>query len=167
MAAHVGTHPLNDTASRRLATATGLALAAAVALWWLGSTRLALDGGSDPGRSSIDALHAAWLVRAMALALLTPRVGVWHGWRPGAAAALALIAPAWPMVVLAWSATAWPLAPVVLAESLLLATGFALSLIGLALRRALSRFELADLAAAALGVTLAAAAWFTRAMWTA
>lgn len=165
MAAHVGTQPLNATASRRLATATGLALAAALALWWLGSTRLALDGGSDPGRSSIDALQAAWLVRAMALALLALRVGVWYGWRPGAAAALALIAPAWPIVLLAWSATAWPLVPVVLAECVLLAAGCALAWLGLGLRRALQRIELADLAATALGAALAAAVWFTRALW--
>lgn len=151
--------------SLRLAAATGLAMAAAVALWWLGSTRLALDGGSDGGRSAAGALHAAWLVRAMSLPIVALRVGTWHGWRAGAAAALALIAPSWPVGVLAWSASTWPIGTMMLAEGLLLAAGLALPLLGSALRRAFARAELADLVAAGSGVALAAAVWFTRAHW--
>jgi hypothetical protein len=165
MVADVGAVAVNELPSRRLAAAMGVAIAAAVAVWWLGSARLALEGGSDAARSSAQALHAAWLARGMALAMLTVRVGAWHGWRPGAAAALALIAPSWPVVVLAWSATASPLTSIVLSECLLLAAGFALPLIGLALRRALARAELADLLAAGVGAALAAVTWSTHARW--
>ena len=47
---------MSDAAARRLDAMTGLALAAAVAVWWLGSTRLALDHGSDASRCADDAL---------------------------------------------------------------------------------------------------------------
>ena len=96
---------MNQALPSRMATMTGLALAAAVALWWLGSSRLALDHGSDPSRSAADALHALLLVRAIVLAMLSLRESTARGWRAGAAAALTLIAPSWPVVVLAWSAS--------------------------------------------------------------
>ena len=156
---------MNETSARRLAAMTGLALAAAVALWWLGSTHLALDKGTDASRPSADALNALWLVRALVLAIVGVRVGASRGWRPGAAATLGLIAPSWPVVVLAWSASTAPLTPVALAESSLLAAGAALPLIGLGLRRVLRQAELADIAATAVGVALAALVWFAHGHW--
>lgn len=156
---------MSEMLARRLAVLSGLALAAAVALWWLGSTRIALDRGADAGRISADALQAAWLARGMVLAMLAVRVGALRGWRPGAAAALGLIAPSWPLVVLAWSASATPLALVILAECVLLAGAAALPLIGLGLRRALPGAQVADLAAAGVGVALAAALWSARGLW--
>ena len=127
----------------RPAAMTGLALAVAVAAWWLTSTRLALDHGTDAGRSAADALNALWLVRGMALAMLGVRAGALHGWRRGATAGLGLIAPSWPLVALAWSASATSLTQVALAELLLLAGSVALPLIGLFLRRSLRSAELA------------------------
>lgn len=143
----------------RLAAATGLVLAAAVALWWLGSTRIALDRGSDAIAGSAAALHAAWLVRGMAIALLGVRVGALRGWRAGAAGALVLVAPMWPVLVLAWSASTASLVHLTLAEGLLLAACVALPMIGIGLRRMLRRPEPAELAATVVGTALAALLW--------
>lgn len=157
---------MNEALSLRLAALAGLALAAATAFWWLGSTRLALDRGSDASRSAVDALQALVLVRGMVLALLSLRLVAHGGWRAGAAAALALIAPAWPVVYLAWSASTTPLAQVAAAECALVAAGLALPLIGLGLRRVLRRTELADAVATATGCALAASVWLARGSWT-
>jgi hypothetical protein len=157
---------MNDVLDRRMAAMTGLVLAAAVALWWLGSTRLALDHSSDAGRASADALQALWLARAIALALLGVRTGALRGWRGGAAAGLALIAPAWPLAVLAWTASATPWIHAAGAEIALLGAAAVLPLIGLGLRRALRQVELAEASGTALGAALASALWFARGLWT-
>lgn len=146
----------------RPAAMTGLALAIAIALWWLGSTRLALDHGTDAGQSAADALSALLLVRGMALAILSVRAGALYGWRQGATAGLGLIAPSWPLVALAWSASAISLTQVALAELLLLAGSAALPLIGLGLRRSVRRVELAAMAGTGVGTALAAALWVAR-----
>ena len=163
-AQHEGTQ-LNEAPAHRLAALTGVALAAALALWWLGSSRLALDDGADASRPAAEALQALWLVRAMALAVLGLRLGAVGRWRAGAAAGLALVAPAWPVLVLAWSASAWPLAQVLLAEGLLLAACAALPLLGLGLRRSLRQPPLAEAAATLVAVALVAGLWFTRGLW--
>jgi hypothetical protein len=158
---------MSEALARRLDALTGLALAAAVALWWLGSTRLAIDHGSDTSRSAASALRVLWVVRGMAVAILAVRLGALRGWRPGAAAALAVIAPSWPVVVLAWAASSAPWTTIAAAECALLAAGLALPLIGAGLRRMLRSPELTDLLATALGATLGAALWFAQGLWTA
>lgn len=153
---------MSEALDRRLAAVTGLALTAAVAAWWLGSTHLALDQGSDASRSAADALQALWLVRGMAVALLSVRGGAVRGWQHAAQAAVGLIAPAWPLLVLLWSASTLSLAQVALMESLLLAAALVLPLLGLGLRRALKQTALADVAATGVGAALLAALWFAR-----
>ena len=44
---------MTDGLTHRLAALTGLALAAVVAIWWLGGTHRALDDGSDATRIGI------------------------------------------------------------------------------------------------------------------
>jgi len=156
---------MSKAPAHRLAAMTGLALAAATAVWWLGSTRLALDHGSDAGRSAVDTLHALVLVRALALAMLSVRAGALHGWRPGMAAGLGLIAPSWPVVMLAWSASSASVTRVALAESLLLAGSAALPLLGRGLRHVLRNAELAVVAGTGVGIALAASVWVTRGFW--
>jgi hypothetical protein len=156
---------MSDTLGRRAAAATGLTLATAVALWWLGSSRIALDRGSDASRCAADALQALWVIRGMVLALLGLRLGALPGGRAGTAAALALVAPAWPVAVLAWSASALPAAQVALAEGLLLAGCAILPWVGQGLRHLLPRADAAELAATALGTALAAAVWLGRGVW--
>ena len=157
---------MNPVPAGRPAAFSGLALAAAAALWWLGSTRLALDDGSDASPRAADALVALWLVRGMALALLSLRAGALRGWRAGAAQSLGLIAPSWPLVVLAWSASTAALTQVALVEGLLLVAGAALPWVGHGLRRVLRRVDLAEATATTLGVALAAALWYLRSLWS-
>jgi hypothetical protein len=142
---------------------TGLALAVAIAVWWVGSTRLALDHGTDTARGAADALKTLWLVRGMALAMLGVRAGSLYGWRRGAKGGLGLISLSWPVVALAWSASAASLALVVLAEVLLLAGSATLPLIGLFLRRSLRRMDAAVMAGTGVGTALAAALWIASA----
>jgi hypothetical protein len=156
---------MSTATDRRLAAGAGLALAAAVALWWLGSTRLALDHGADASRSAADALQALWLARALLLATLGLRAGALQGWRGGSGAALALTAPAWPVVVLAWSASSASPAQAALAEAVLLAGSLALPLAGRGLQRLLPRAGFASVLATALGAALAAAVWLGRSLW--
>ena len=156
---------MNDSKARRLAAWTGITLAGALALWWLGSSRLALDNGADASRPAADVLHALWLVRAMVLALLCPRVAALGGWRAGAASGLAVVAPAWPVLVLAWSASGVPLAQMALAETLLVAACGLLPLLGLGLRRLLRQAAPAEAAAMLVALALIAALWFTRGSW--
>jgi hypothetical protein len=153
-----GKHTI-ETQTDLPAAMTGLVLAVAIAVWWMGSTRLALDHGTDAGRSAADALNALWLVRGMALAILSVRAGALYGWRRGAKAGLGLISLSWPLVALAWSASATSLTQVMLAELLLLVGSAALPLIGLFLRRSLRRVELAVMAGTGVGTALAAALW--------
>ena len=156
---------MNETLARRIAALSGLALAAAVALWWLGSTRIAIDRGSDPGRSSTEALQIAWLARAMLVSALCVRVGASRGWHSGAASALALVVPSWPIVAIAWSASAVPAWPMVFAESFLLAAVVALPAIGHGLRRVVRRLEVVEVIASAIGIALAASVALAHDAW--
>ncbi|MFM9914895.1 MAG: hypothetical protein ACKVOX_03720 [Rhizobacter sp.] len=156
---------MNEARNRRVAALTGLALAGTVALWWLGSTRIALDRGSDAGRLAADALQALWLVRGMALALLGMRAGALCGWRSGTEAQLLMVVPAWPVMVLVWSASAVPLLLTALVELLLMIASVVLPLLGLGLRRALHRVELVDVIATMIGVAMASSAWLARDLW--
>ena len=143
----------------------GLVLAAAVALWWMASTRLALDDGSDASHRAVGMLLALWLLRGMALALLSLRAGALHGWRVGMGHSLALIAPAWPLLVLAWNASTLTLTKMALAEGLLLLAGAVLPLLGHGVGRVLRRLDLAEATATLLGTGLAAALWCSSGLW--
>jgi hypothetical protein len=156
---------MNETLSRRLAAITGLALAGAFALWWLGSTRLALDQASDASRPAADTLNALGLVRGMMLAMLGVRLGALCGWRPGVAAALLLVAPAWPLLALVWSASAVPWTHLALTELLLLSGCVALPLLGHVLSRALRQAELVEVIGTWVGAALTASVWLTRGSW--
>ncbi|MDO9313170.1 MAG: hypothetical protein Q7T97_01325 [Burkholderiaceae bacterium] len=156
---------MNEALDRRVAALTGLALAGAVAWWWLGSTRIALDRASDAGRVAADALQALWLVRGMALAVLGVRSGALRGWRSGMEAQWLLVVPAWPVVVLVWSASTVPLPLAAGVELLLMAASVVLPLMGQGLRRALRRAEPAEVIATAIGLAMACSAWLTRDLW--
>ncbi len=150
---------MTQTAGSRPPAIGGLVLAAAVALWWLASTRLALNDGSDASQRAVGMLLALCLLRGMALALLSLRAGGLHGWRVGIGHSLALIAPAWPLLVLAWNASSLPLTTMALAEGLLLLAGVVLPLLGAGVGRLLRQPDLAEATATLLGTGLAAALW--------
>ena len=149
----------------RMAALTGAAVAAAVAVWWLGSSRLALEDGGDASRPAAQALLALWLVRAMVLALLSLRVAAVAGWRAGARAGLVMLAPAWPVLALVWSASTAPLLPVLLAVLALLVATAPVSLVGLALHKLFRQPPMAEAAATLAGVALASGLWSTRGLW--
>lgn len=144
----------------RTAAATGLIVAAAAAAWWLGSTRLALEGGTDAARSAAGVLRALWLARAIAVAITAPRVAAVRGAAGGIAAAIGSIVPAWPLVALAWAAGRDSALLLVGAEAALVAGGAALAGIGAALRRVIVRSEIALDAATVAGIAVAALSWF-------
>lgn len=153
-----------------MAFAAGALVAAAAALWWLASTRLALGADADTARVADQGWQALWLARALLLAVLGPRLGTWIGtsvgigltWRAAAAVGIVLLAPAWPLGVLMTSAGSTALWPALRAEGLLLAAAIVLPGLGLGLRRLLRQQPLADAAATAVGVGLASALWHGR-----
>ncbi len=151
-----------NVAFDRFAAGTGIAVALAAASWWLGSARLALDSGRDAAQGAADALQALWYLRAAIGAIVAVRVGALADWRHGTMAASSTMAPAWPMVLLAWSASAVAPMQLVIAECVLLAGAALLALAGSALRRLLRRTELAVPAATGVGAMMAAAVWVVR-----
>ena len=163
MAPGLGAAAVNESLLNRTAVLAGLAMAAVVAAWWLGATRLALDQGMDAADSASAALQALLLARGMSLAVLGVRTGARREWRPAAAASLGLIVPAWPVILLAWSASTVPVTPIVLTEVLLLAGCCGLPMIGRRLRRWLRSADLAVAAGTVTGVALAAGIWLTHA----
>jgi len=84
---------MNETFVHRFAAMGGLGLAAAFALWWLGSARLAIDQGGDAARSSADALHIAWLVRALLVPSAMALFGRWNWWLPEGVARVFRVEP--------------------------------------------------------------------------
>jgi len=156
---------MNESLLQRVAAVTGLALAAAMAVWWRGSARRARGPGAEAARSAGDARNALLLVRGMALAVLCPRIGALRGWRPAVATGLGLIGPSWPVVLLAWSASTAPLAGIALGEVLLLLATVVLPLLGVGLRRWLRPSEIAVIIGTVLGIALSAAVWRSRSLW--
>ncbi len=147
----------------RLAAATGLVVTGCVALWWLGGTRLEIERGGDPGRIAAGALAALVMARALLLALLCPRLGALYGAVGGAGIAAVMLAPAWPAVVLAWSASLLPVWQVALAELALLLAAALLPALGQGLGRMLPSREASDLASVTAGALVAALLWRTAA----
>jgi hypothetical protein len=146
----------------RAAALTGLAVATALALWWLGGSRLALDRAAGTDRVANDALYALVLVRATLLALGAVRWGALWGWRVGAESAIALVAASWPVGMVAWLASTVPPGRALLAELALLAGCAALPAIGAGLRRAVRDAERAELLGVGVGAGLAAGLWLAR-----
>ncbi len=150
----------------RLGMLLGLAIAAAVAAWWLAATRLALGQAMGTAGLAASALAGLWLARAMVLALFALRAGALGGWRLGATSSLALVVAAWPVVLAAASAGTRPATGIVLAEIVLLAAGLVLPAVGQGLRTLLRAPAPAVLVGTVLGGALAAATWMWSAVWT-
>jgi hypothetical protein len=91
--------------------------------------------------------------------MLGVRAGAIHRWAAGVQDALGVVAPPWPLVALAWSASSVALSQAALAEALLVGASVALPALGSMLQRALRRAGVAAIAATWLGAALAAALW--------
>jgi hypothetical protein len=150
----------------RLGLLLGIAVAAVVATWWLGATRLALGQTMGTAGLAASALAGLWLARALLLALFALRAGALGGWRRGVTPSLALVVAAWPVVVAAASAGTRPVTGIVLAEIVLVVAGLTLPAVGQGLRTLLRAPAPAVLASTVLGGALAAAIWMWSAVWT-
>jgi hypothetical protein len=165
MASRLDTADMNQSLHERFGALTGVAVAAAMAALWLGGTRLALDHDDNASRSAAMALSGLLFVRAMMLAPLTLRISALRGWHAGVAAGSGLIAPAWPVIVLAWSASVVPLTQVLAAELLLVIASVVLPAIGVGLGRVVRQTARAVAASTALGLAIAGFVWFFRHGW--
>ena len=157
---------MSASPARRVAALSGLAVAAALALWWLGSMRLAIDRGADTGRGSAEVMQTAWLVRALLVPVLAVRVGALSNWRAGASAALAIVVLSWPVLAMAWSASAMPLSQAALAEGLLLVAALVLPIVGQGLRALLPPGDVVEPIATTIGLVLTAAVWLAHDAWS-
>jgi hypothetical protein len=146
--------------STRLGLALGLALAGATAAWWLGASRIAIEGGLDAAPVAGNALFVLVLTRALMIALVAPKGAAVGGYLAGLRVCIPIVSAAWPVVALAWAASRDGIAHTVAAEAALLAGAAAAPLIGRMRARAMKQGPLLDVIATASGVLLAGGLWF-------
>ena len=145
--------------STRLGLALGLGAATAVAVWWLGATRVAIAGGTDAARFAGDALFALVLVRALLIAVLAPRAAAVGGYVAGLRLCLPVVCVAWPVAVLAWAASNEEVVRTVSAEIGLLAGAALAPLVGRALARTMKQGPAMEAMATGAGVLIACGLW--------
>lgn len=145
----------------------GLVITAVVATWWLGTVGLALPSSGNPERASAQAILALVLLRG----LLLPAFGLPAGLRLARATwpgLLTMVAVAWPVVALAWSASEVTLQAVLAAEGVLLALAVVIGALGTALApltRGRLSADASDNMATAAGLLVALGLWVTRQHW--
>jgi hypothetical protein len=151
--------------STRVGLALGITLTVAVAVWWLGASRVALQSGGDAALMATQALFVFGLLRAMLIAVSAPRIAASDGYRAGVHHAIPIVTAAWPAVVLAWSASATSVPQVLLVECALLCGALVAPLPG----RMLARWRLAPASlltlASLAGITLACGVWLVAIHW--
>ena len=145
--------------STRLGLALGLGATAAVAIWWLGASRITITGGTDAARFAGDALFALVLVRALLIAVLAPRAAAVGGYVAGLRLCLPLVCVAWPVAVLAWAASNEEVVRTVSAEIGLLAGAALAPLVGRALARTMKQGAAMEAMATGAGVLIACGLW--------
>jgi hypothetical protein len=145
--------------STRLGLALGLGAAAAVAVWWLGASRVAIAGGTDAARFAGDGLFALVLVRALLIAVLAPRAAAVGGYVAGLRLSLPVVCVAWPVAVLTWAASHEEVVRTVSAEIGLLAGAALAPLVGRALARTMKQGPAMEAIATAAGVLIAGGLW--------
>jgi hypothetical protein len=143
----------------RMGLALGTTLAAVVACWWLGASRVALLGAADTAALAGQALFVLALLRAMLVAVLAPRVAATDGYAAGVRAAIPIVTTAWPVAALAWAAGTDGIGRTALVEAALLAGAFAAPALGHALASLHRNRAAPEPVATALGVALASAVW--------
>lgn len=151
--------------SARLGLLLGLLLAGAVATWWLAAVRGVLEAGGDPALLATQALFALSVARPMVVCVVASRAAALDGYTAGLRAALPVVIAAWPLVGLAWLASADSLARTVAIEAALAGWTLLLPAAGHVLRRGLRDRARAASVATAVGVALACAVWLLAATW--
>lgn len=143
----------------RLGLALGSTLAAAVAIWWLGASRIALLGGTDTAVLGTQALLVLALLRAMLIAVLAPRAATAGGYAEGVRAAVPVVTAAWPVVALAAAAGIDGIGHAALVEAALLCGALTAPGVGRALSMLFPGRAAHESVATALGIALAGAIW--------
>lgn len=151
--------------SARLGLLLGLLLAGAVATWWLAAVRGVLEASGDPALLATQALFALGVARPMLVSVVASRAAALDGYAAGMRAALPVVLAAWPLVALAWLASADSLARTVAIEAALAGWALLTPLVGHVLRRGLRDRARAASVATAVGVVLACAVWLLAAAW--
>jgi hypothetical protein len=144
----------------RLGLALGVVAAAAVATWWLGSTRLLLAQGAPTAGAAAAALAALWWTRALALGPLVLRAGALGGWRAATRATWSFVAAAWPVVIVAGAASSFPWSRIALAEATLTCSTPVLAAAGERIARRIDAQPVAVVITTALGIAVTAVAWW-------
>jgi hypothetical protein len=145
--------------STRLGLALGLALAGAVAAWWLIASRIALQSGIDAALPAGEALLVLAVTRGMLVAVIAPRTAAVGGYVAGLRVCLPIVALGWPLVALSWAASSADTLRTLSTEAGLLGLAALLPLAGRALARLLKQGPVTEAVSAALGVLLACGAW--------
>jgi hypothetical protein len=140
--------------------ALGLAVAGVLAVWWLAATRLAILGGLGAELTSAQLLYAAWLLRAMLVALAGPRAAAVGGYVAGLRVCLPIVAVAWPLVALAWLASSQGLVRALTVEAGLVGIAAAAPFFGRLPARLMKQGPGLESLAAAAGVLLAVLVWW-------
>jgi hypothetical protein len=143
----------------RLGLALGLALTAATAVWWLGSSRIAIEGGADTSILAGHALFVLLLSRAVLIAVLGPRSAAIGGYAAGVRACVPVVSAAWPVVALAFAAGDQGAVRTLAAEAALLGGALLAPLPGLGLARVMKRGPMLETLATMAGVVLASGVW--------
>jgi phosphoglycerol transferase MdoB-like AlkP superfamily enzyme len=114
----------------RLGLVLGLMLTVAIATWWLGATRIAIEQTATPETFAEQALFVLALLRAAMVALVALRTGLVLGYRSGVRASLPIVVVAWPLVTLAWAASTRTALQLLAVESALVVAALALPALG-------------------------------------
>ena len=151
--------------SARLGLTLGLLLAGSVATWWLAAVRGVLEASGDPALLATQVLFALSVARPMVVSVVASRAAALDGYAAGLRTALPVVIAAWPLVALAWLASADSLPRTVAIEAALAGWALLTPLAGHVLGRGLRDRARAASVAAAVGVALACAVWLLSAAW--
>lgn len=149
----------------RLGLVLGLLLAAAVGTWWLVATRVALVGGGATATFAAQALFALSVARPMLAGVAGLRMAALGGFGAGARTAVPVMLAAWPLVALAWLASAESLSRALTIEAVLLLGALLVALLGHGLHRVVRDDGWRAAIATMLGVSLAGGVWLAADLW--
>ena len=151
--------------STRLGLALGFMLTTATAVWWLGASRVALQSGGGTVLLAAQALFVLDLLRAMLIALLSPRLAAAHGYLAGVRSAIPIVTMAWPVVALACIASAEDIMRTLLVEVGLLCSAVVVPAFGYTMARLRAGSPMVVPLASLFGVVLACGVWVLALEW--
>lgn len=149
----------------RLGMVLGLLLALPVGAWWLFATRVALGSGGATAPLAAEALFVLGAARPMLVSVVGLRMAALGGFGNGARTSLPVVVAAWPLVALAWLASAASLANTLAIEAVLLAHAVLVALLGHGLGRAFRSDRWTVPLATIFGIALAGGAWLLAGLW--